>query len=297
MQAEILTPALTIFNDDGSIDYKGNQKLIRHLIDHKVNGIVPLGSTGEFTTLSFEEKKNFLDFYLSEAGGSVKVLPGTGCIDYKQTIELSNFALEKGAEGVLIIGQYYYGMTQKDIFHYYGYLAERIDGNIYLYNFPARTGTDFTPETILRLLQSHKNIVGMKESVSSFAHTRDIMQLIKEDFPDFKMYSGFDDQFLDNIDYGGQGSIGAISNILPGLWSKWVASKNSGDYEQIVVIKQKILSLMRLYEIECNCSGLFKEILKARGLEISTTTLFPFEHIEKESVEEALSIISKVMDE
>lgn len=297
MQAEILTPALTIFDDDGSIDYKGNQKLIRHLIDNKVNGIVPLGSTGEFTTLSFEEKKSFLDFYLSEVSGSIKVLPGTGCSDYKQTIELSNFALKKGAEGVLIIGQYYYEMTQEDIFHYYDYLASHIDGNIYLYNFPARTDADFIPETVLRLLQSHKNIVGIKESVSSFSHTRNIMQLTKKEFPDFEVYSGFDDQFLDNVDFGGKGSIGAISNILPELWSKWVASKNNGDYEQITAIKQKIHSLMRLYQIESNCSGLFKEILKARGLEINTTTLFPFERVKKESIEEGLSIISKVMDE
>ncbi len=297
MKAEIMTPALTIFNNDGSIDYQGNQKLIRHLIDNRVDGIVPLGSTGEFTSLSFQEKKDFLDFYLSEIDGSVKVLPGTGCIDSNETIELSNFALSRGAEGVLIIGQYYYGMTQEDIFHYYDYLAGRINGNIYLYNFPARTSTDFDPETVLRLLNSHKNIVGMKESVSAFAHTRDIMQLIKEDFPDFKMYSGFDDQFLDNIDFGGHGSIGAISNILPQLWSKWVSSKNSGDYEQIVDIKQKIFSLMRLYQIECNCSGLFKELLKARGLDINTTTLFPFEHVKKESIDEGLSLISKVMGE
>ncbi|GAB6087202.1 dihydrodipicolinate synthase family protein [Alkaliphilus crotonatoxidans] len=297
MQAEIVTPALTVFNDDGSIDYQGNRRLIRHLIDHGVDGIVPLGSTGEFTTLSVDQKIDFLDFYLSEIDGSVKVLPGTGSIDYRQTIELSNFALKRGAEGVLIIGQYYYGMTQADIFHYYDYLAKRIEGNIYLYNFPARTHTDFTPETVVRLLQSNNNIVGMKESVSSFGHTRDLMQVIKKDFPDFKMYSGFDDQFLDNVDFGGQGSIGALSNLFPELWSKWVKAKNGGNYEQIIDIKQKILALMRLYDIECNCFGLFKEILKERGLDINTTTLFPFERVRRESVEEALKIIATVMDE
>ncbi|SFL94983.1 dihydrodipicolinate synthase family protein [Halanaerobium salsuginis] len=297
MEAEIITPSLTIFNDDGSIDYEGNRRLIRHLIDNKVDGIVPLGSTGEFTSLSFKQKKEFIDFYLSETAGSVKLLPGTGCINYQETIELSNFALAKGAEGVLIIGQYYYAMTQADIFHYYDYLAKQIEGNIYLYNFPARTSTDFTPETVLRLLNSHRNIVGMKESVSTFTHTKDIMQLIKAEFPEFKMYSGFDNQFLDNIDYGGQGSIGGLSNILPGLWSKWVSAKKAGLYSEIIDIKEKILSLMKLYQIEYNCSGLFKELLKARGLNINTRTLFPFEHVKKESVEEGLKLISQVMGE
>lgn len=294
MKAQILTPSLTIFNDDESIDYEGNRKLIRHLIDNGVDGIVPLGSTGEFTSLTFKQKRDFIDFYLSEVGGNVQVLPGTGCIDYRETIELSNFALNRGAEGVLIIGQYYYGMTQEDIFHYYDYLATNIDGDIYLYNFPDRTGTTFTPETVLRLLQSHKNIVGMKESVSSFDHTRDIMQLVREDFPNFKMYSGFDNQFLDNIDFGGRGGISAISNILPDLWSKWVTAKNNEDYETIIDIKKKIFSLMRLYKIECNCSGLFKELLKSRGLDINTTTLFPFEYVKKESIKEGLSIIERI---
>lgn len=295
MKAEIITPALTIFNDDGTIDYEGNKKLIKHLIDNGVDGIVPLGSTGEFTTLNLEEKKEFISFYLSEVNGAVKVLPGTGCIDFKDTIELSNFALKKGADGVLIIGQYYYGMTQEDIYHYYDYLAERINGKIYLYNFPDRTSTDFEPETVLRLLRKHKNIVGMKESVSGFSHTRAIMTLIEKEFPEFKMYSGFDDQFLDNIDFGGCGSIGAISNILPELWRDWVLAKNAGNYEDITTIKRKIHSLMRLYQIECNCSGLFKHILKARGLEINTTTLFPFEDVKKESIEEALALINEVM--
>lgn len=295
MKAEIITPTLTIFNDDGTIDYEGNKQLIKHLIDNGVDGIVPLGSTGEFTTLTLEQKKEFIGFCLSEVNGAVKVLPGTGCIDFKDTIELSNFALENGANGVLIIGQYYYGMTQEDIYHYYDYLAERINGNIYLYNFPARTSTDFEPETVLRLLRKHKNIVGMKESVSGFSHTRAIMTLIEKEFPEFKMYSGFDDQFLDNIDFGGCGSIGAISNILPELWRDWVSAKNTSNYEDITAIKRKIHSLMRLYQIECNCSGLFKHILKARGLDINTTTLFPFENVKKESIEEALALINEVM--
>ena len=295
MKAEIITPMLTIFDDDGTIDYEGNKQLIKHLIDNGVDGIVPLGSTGEFTTLTLEQKKEFIGFCLSEVNGAVKVLPGTGCIDFKDTIELSNFALENGANGVLIIGQYYYGMTQEDIYHYYDYLAERINGNIYLYNFPARTSTDFEPETVLRLLRKHKNIVGMKESVSGFSHTRAIMTLIEKEFPEFKMYSGFDDQFLDNIDFGGCGSIGAISNILPELWRDWVRAKNTSNYEDITAIKRKIHSLMRLYQIECNCSGLFKHILKARGLDINTTTLFPFENVKKESIEEALALINEVM--
>lgn len=291
MKANIITPVLTIFNQDGSIDYKGNKRLIAYLLDNGVDGVVPLGSTGEFTILSFEERRRFLEFYLGEIGGAVKVLPGTGCVNRRETIELSNFALKKGAEAVLIIGEYYYAMSQEEIFGYYHELASEIEGNVYLYNFPARTGTDFTPETVLRLLRANKNIVGMKESVSSFGHSRDIMRLVQPEFPDFKLYSGFDDQFLDNVDYGGAGSIGAISNLLPGLWADWVQAKNSGDYERVMAGKQKIHKLMRLYQLESNCSTLFKEVLRARGMDIGTTSMFPFGQVKSESLREALDLI------
>lgn len=294
MKAKIVTPTLTIFNQDGAIDYIGNKMLIRHLVDNGVDGVVPLGSTGEFTILPFEEKKKFLDFYLKEIGGAVKVLPGTGCINCEETVKLSNFALKNGADGVLIIGQYYYGISQEEIYHYYDVLASRIDGNVYLYNFPARTNSTFETETVLRLLRKHKNIVGMKESVPSFTHTRDIMDLIQHEFPDFQMYSGFDDQFLDNIDYGGEGSIGAISNLLPKLWSDWVNARNKENWEEIIKYKKKIHKLMHLYQIETNCSGLFKEVLKARGLEISSRSMFPFDQVRKESVSEALALIESV---
>lgn len=294
MKAKIVTPTLTIFNQEGAIDYEGNRTLIRHLVDHGVDGVVPLGSTGEFTILPFEEKKKFLEFYLKEINGAVKVLPGTGCINHEETVKLSNFALQNGADGVLVIGQYYYGISQEEIFHYYDFLASRIEGNVYLYNFPARTNSTFEPETVLRLLRKHKNIVGMKESVSSFTHTRDILDLIQDEFPDFQMYSGFDDQFLDNVDYGGQGSIGAISNLLPGLWSGWVKARNMENWEDIIKYKKKIHKLMRLYQLETNCSGLFKAVLKARGLDICTQSMFPFDQVRKESVSEALALIESV---
>ncbi|WP_367568253.1 dihydrodipicolinate synthase family protein [Lacrimispora sp.] len=294
MKAKIVTPTLTMFNQEGAIDYEGNRTLIRHLVDNGVDGVVPLGSTGEFTILPFEERKQFLEFYLKEIGGAVKVLPGTGCINHEETIKLSNFALQNGADGVLVIGQYYYGISQEEIFHYYDFLASRIEGSIYLYNFPARTNSTFEPETVLRLLRKHKNIVGMKESVSSFTHTRDILDLIQEEFPDFQMYSGFDDQFLDNIDYGGEGSIGAISNLLPELWAGWVKARNMENWEDIIKYKKKIHKLMRLYQLETNCSGLFKEVLKARGLDICPRSMFPFDQVRKESVSEALSLIESV---
>ncbi len=293
---KIVTPVLTIFNDDDTIDYDGNGRLINHLLDNGIDGIVVLGSTGEFTAISFEDKKKLIKFSIDTVNKRGSVLVGTGCQKVSDTIELSNFAIENGAEGVLIIGEYYYAMSDEEIFHYYDYIAPKINGNVYLYNFPARTGTSFTPDIVLNLLRKHKNIVGMKESVGGFGHTRDIMSVIKKEFPKFKMYSGFDDQFLDNADYGGVGGIGAISNLFPQLWSSWVKARNENDTKSVLAIKVKIMRLMELYQIESNCSGLFKHILKDRGLDINTKTLFPFENVSEKSVSKALDLINSVLE-
>ncbi len=293
--AKIVTPTLTIFNNDGTIDFDGNKKLVNHLLDNGIDGIVVLGSTGEFTSISFEDKKKLVKETIDEVDKRGIVLVGSTCLDVNETIALSNFSIENGADGVLVICQYYYGMSDEEIFHYYDFIAPKIKGDVYLYNFPDRTKTSFTPDLVLRLLKKHKNIVGMKESVAGFGHTRDIMRLVKKEFPNFKMYSGFDDQFLDNIDYGGVGSIGAISNLLPELWSSWVKAKNENNLEQIVVIKSKIMDLMKLYQLETNCSGLFKHILKARGLDINTTTLFPFESVSEKSIKDALELIDSII--
>lgn len=296
MSAKIVTPLLTIFNDDGSVDKEGNDKLINFLFDNGVDGVVVLGSTGEFTALDFETRKNVIKDSIAAVNKRGVVLAGTGYTTPQGTIELSNYALECGADGVLIIGEYYYGMSQDEIFHYYDYLAENINGNVYLYNFPARTGTDFEAETVLKLCRKHKNIVGMKESVGSFAHTRNIMATIQDEFPDFIMYSGFDEQFNDNVDFGGAGSIGAISNLFPKLWSDLVKAKNEKDYEKTVEFRVKVMKLMKLYDLESNCSGLFKEILKRMEiLDVNTTTLFPFEKTSEEAIAQAIELIKKTV--
>ncbi len=294
-ELKIVTPLLTIFKDDCTIDIEGNKKLINNLIDNGVDGVVTLGSTGEFTLINFEEKKKLIKTTIETVNKRGVVFVGTSCQRIEETIELSNYSFEKGANGVLLICQYYYAMNDEEIFNYYDIIAPKINGDIYLYNFPDRTNTSFTPKLVLDLLRRHKNIVGMKESVQGFAHTRDIMREVKKEFPNFKMYSGFDDQFLDNIDYGGAGSIGALSNLFPKLWSSWIISKKENNIEEVLKIKLKIMDLMELYQIESNCQGLFKEILKERGLDINTKTLFPFEEVKKENIDKALELISKVL--
>jgi len=291
LRATIYTPTVTIFNDLGEFDFEGNRKVIEYLIEGGVDGLVPLGSTGEFTTLSLSEKKEFIKFYVETVNERVQVLPGTGCMDYDKTVELSNYALSLGVKGVLIIPPYYYALSQDEGFKYYDKIAENVNGDVYIYNFKARTGFDISPETVLKLAKKNKNIKGMKDSTADIAHTRNVLLKVLPERPDFEIYSGFDDQFIPNVIAGGRGCISAISNIYPKLWSEWVQAVNNNKFDTIQTIGNKIDKLMELYDVQSNFSLLFKKLMVEEGVEINTNTLFPFENIKNDNYEKALRIV------
>lgn len=132
MNCELITPILTIFNENNEFDYEGNKKLVEHLIKNDIDGILVLGSTGEFPAITLEEKKNFIKFYSEIVRNRVKLFVGTGAINDKDTIELSNYAFNYDVDGVLIIPPYYFGMSQEEGFKYYAKIAENVKGNIYI---------------------------------------------------------------------------------------------------------------------------------------------------------------------
>lgn len=293
MKAKILTPVVTIFKD-GKIDYEGNKNVINYLIDNGVDGIVPLGSTGEFTCLSFEEKKEFIKFYAQEIKGRVDLIPGTGSLIFEENVELINLAHELGSKGSLVLPPFYYGISQEEAYHFYDKLAESTKGNIYIYNFKARTGFDMDAETALKLAKKHSNIIGMKDSTDDLAHTKSVIYKVSKEVPEFEVYSGFDDHFIPNVIAGGAGCIAALSNIRPKLWSEWVSSYNNKDFDKVVQITKKFDKLMFLYSIQSNFSLLFKKIMIEEGLEINETTMFPFENIEDELYELAIDKIKSI---
>jgi 4-hydroxy-tetrahydrodipicolinate synthase len=290
MKCKILTPAITVFNENGSIDYEGNKKVIEFLIENGVDGIVPLGSSGEFPDIGFDERKKFLEFYIKEIDGRVEAIAGTSSMNYDEVVEMSNFAIECGANGVMIIPPYYFAISQEQAYRYYERLAGDISGDIYIYNYPARSGFDIEPQTLARLAKNHKNIKGMKDSTTSIEHTKNCIYAVKEYREDFEVYSGFDNHFIPNVMAGGSGCIAAISNILPELWAEWIKATREDNLSEITRIQLEIDDLMQLYGIDSNFSLLYKKLMKERGLGIESTTLFPFDLIDDEKYEKALRI-------
>lgn len=295
MKAKIFTPAVTILNDNDTINIDSNLAVADHLIAGGVDGMVPLGSTGEFTYFSLEDKKKYLSALSKKVAGKIELLPGVGGLHYRETVELANHVIKLDAvRGVLIINEFYFNMSADDFYEYYSYMAEHIHGRVYVYNYPARTGNSVDAGSLEKLVEKHKNIVGLKDSVLNFDHTGEIMKKILPIRPDFEAFSGFDNQLLDNIALGGAGSIGALSNMAPKLWSSWIKANNEKNEAKIAEGKRRIDEMMAFYSLESNPQKLIKEVLKKMGLPISTHCHFPYDRpLKRGSLEKALDLIQK----
>lgn len=296
MKSKIFTPVVSIFNDNEEFDIDGNIKVMEYLIKGGVDGIVPLGTTGEYPSLHLNKKIEYLDKYIEAVNNRVELIIGTGSVNYNDIITLSNHIFEKShsnIKGVLVISEFYYNMSQNDFYNYYSYIAESINGNIYIYNYPDRTGNSIEADTIVKLVKNFNNIVGLKDSVSDFSHTKEILEKVLKVKNDFEVFSGFDNQFLDNKKYGGCGGISAISNFAPDLWNEWVNASNNNDEDNIKKCRDKIEALMKLYSLESNPQKVFKEILKYYGIDINTRCIFPFNNLKEETMKTAIELLKK----
>ena len=124
MNAKIIVPVVTVFNQNGTPDHEANKIVIDYMLRNQVDGILVLCSAGEFPGLDTAEKQRFLEFYADYADGRTALYAGTGCERFADTLALSRLACDLGYQAPLVIGPYYYGMDQEHIFTFYDTLAK-----------------------------------------------------------------------------------------------------------------------------------------------------------------------------
>ena len=293
-KAKYLTPVITAFNKEREIDIEGNKEIWEHLINGGVDGIVLLGSTGEFFNMSMFQKKELIKLATEHINKRIPLFVGTGSMNIEETIELSNYALNLGADGVMIIGPYYFPVNDRDLENFYSKLAININGDIYLYNFPKMTGHDINPKVLLNLLEKHQNIIGYKDTVSEMSHTRNLIQAIKDKYPNFIIYSGYDDNFVHNILSGGNGCIGALSNLYPQIFKQWVDAINNKDIVNIEKFQKLIDSVMEIYDVETPFIPVLKKALILNGIKIEEYCTEPFGVISEVQISKLKKILEKI---
>ena len=264
MKAKWITPVVTALDQKGHIDIEANKRIYDFLIDGGMDGILLFGSIGEFFALSLEEKKIMIREAVKHIRHRVTLYVGTCHMEFETCVELSNYAIEQGADGVMVISPYYFNLPDSAILHFYDTLAEQVKGSVLLYNFPDRTGHDLSPELIYRLVSKHENIVGIKDTVATMGHTRAIIQKVKKEFPNFMVYSGFDEMLVPGLLYGADGCIGTWANLLPDLYAKVYARVRAGGTDAVKPVMDEFTAFLAVgwnYGI----IDTFEELMRARG--------------------------------
>lgn len=292
-KANFLTPVVTAFDANGNLDVQANKNVWDHLIKGGVDGLVIMGSTGEFFSMTTEQKKELIKLVVEHVNKRTKVYIGTSCMTVEDTVELSNFAIEAGADAVMIISPYYFALSDESVEFFYDKVAEAVKGDIYLYNFPDRTGHDLTPEITLNLLRKHKNIVGFKDTVSEMGHTRKLMTTVLKEFPDFIVLSGFDENFVHNILCGGSGCIGGLSNLCPELFADWVKAINAKNMDEVARIQKIVDKLMDLYPIGTPFIPIMKKAMILHGVEMKDYCTKPFLPATEEQTEQIKAVMKE----
>ena len=205
------TAIVTPFTKERNINYYEYQKLLEYQIKNNCDAIIVCGTTGESSTLTFDEKKEIIDFTVKVVKHRIPVLAGTGSNNTSFAIELSQFAEMVGCDGVLVVTPYYNKTTQRGLVEHYNAIAKSISIPLVLYNVPARTGLNIEPDTCFELSKT-ENIVAIKEASGNISQIAKIAALCGDNL---YIYSGNDDQIVPIMSLGGIGVVSVLSNIYP----------------------------------------------------------------------------------
>lgn len=253
----ILAVLVTPFTNDDKIDEQKLRKHVRYLIDEgKVHGIIPTGSTGEFTALSDDERMQVADIVISEADKAIPVIVGTAAVATKDTIRFSKYAQKAGADAVMVVPPYYCHPNAQEMFGHYKALSENLNIPIVLYNNPSTSGVDMMPDLVARLAE-FKNISHIKESSGDMTRLAAIQRLCGDKMT---VFCGCDTLALEMFALGAQGWVAPPANFIPKqcvqLFELATVEKDLNKARQLYF---KLLPLFSLFE----STGQYVQLTKA----------------------------------
>lgn len=233
---------------DGRFDEKSYCDLIEWHINQGTHGIVPCGTTGEASTLDFDEHYRVIEVAVKTANKRIPVIAGTGANSTDEAIEITEKAKNLGADGALLVTPYYNKPTQEGLYRHYKAVAEAVDIPIVLYNVPGRTAVNMLPSTVARLMEC-KNIVAIKEATGDMKQASELIRLCGDRIA---VISGDDFTTLPLLALGGKGAISVTANIAPKDAAEMFNSWERGEIQKARQLHYKLEPLNAAMFIETN---------------------------------------------
>jgi 4-hydroxy-tetrahydrodipicolinate synthase len=242
------TALVTPFRN-GDIDFSALEKLIETQIAAGISGVVAVGTTGESPTLSHEEREKVIEVVVKVAKGRCTVLAGTGSYSTREAIEATNRAAKLGADGALLVAPYYNKPSQEGLFRHFKSIAESAAFPIVLYNIPGRCSVDIATDTVVRLEESCRNIVAIKEASGSVERVSELRRRLPDEFT---ILSGDDSLTLPFMAVGAAGVVSVASNLLPTEVSSLVRAFESGETKTAEKLHRQLFPLFKDLFLEPN---------------------------------------------
>lgn len=219
-----ICPVVTPFTEDGAIDEKAFVELINWQIESGSHGISVTGTSGEPSSLTMAERKRVMALAKETIDGRVFFAPGTGSTNHDETMELTKYAEEIGADAAMVIVPYYNRPNQEALYQHFKTVADSVSTPIIVYNIPGRSAVNMEVSTMKRLAEDCPNIVGVKEANKDFEHVNRVLLNCGRDF---LLYSGIELLCYPMLAIGGAGFISATANVEPvkvaELYNAWEA--------------------------------------------------------------------------
>ncbi len=243
-----LVALITPMEEDGSIDYRGLQKLVDFHVENQTDGIISVGTSGESATLDIDQQIEVIGRTVEMAAGRIPIIAGTGGNSTTEAVELTSRAAELGVYACLLVVPYYNKPTQHGLYQHFEFIAESVDIPQILYNVPGRTALDMANDTVVDLARI-PNIVGIKDATGDIPRVADFVNKCGSDFA---LYSGDDATTLQFIIAGGHGCISVTANVVPGLMHEMCIAAIAGEMDNATQLNQRLDPLHTALFLESN---------------------------------------------
>jgi 4-hydroxy-tetrahydrodipicolinate synthase len=224
---------------NGEVDFAAFERLIEYQITGGVHGVVPVGTTGETSTLTVEEHKEVVRFCVEKVAGRVKVIAGAGSNNTAEAVELAAHAKTVGADAVLVVAPYYNKPSQEGLYQHFKAINDSVEIPVMLYNVPGRTVVDLSNDTIVRLSKL-PNIVGIKDATGDLERMSQLRISVEKPFA---FISGDDPTFLGYMAHGGHGVISVTSNIAPAACVALYNAAAQGAFDAALNWQDRLITL------------------------------------------------------
>ena len=239
---------VTPMSDEGEIDTHALSGLVEFHVENGTDAIIAVGTTGESATLDHEEHCNVIRLVVQQVAGRIPIIAGTGANSTREAIDLTQCAMEAGAEACLLVTPYYNKPTQEGLYRHYKAVAEAVPIPQIMYNVPGRTACDLLPETVQRLAEL-PNIIGLKEASGEVDRCSQVIERCEERID---VYSGDDRLAREIILRGGKGVISVTANVAPKGMHDMCQAALEGDQQTAEQIDDRLAGLHRDLFLESN---------------------------------------------